>query len=139
MISTANDSFREPVATENIGRISSRSREELQWLANFLTGLPVTLCQVRSRHLIDGSGVVRDCSHLCSRQTRGMIWALPAFGQHRIPRPGQPAARSATCIYDSTTCNQPQLGKVPAMFELASDNILGQFQKWCPDSAENSR
>jgi len=38
MMSTANDSFREPVITENMGRMFSQYREELQWLANFLTG-----------------------------------------------------------------------------------------------------
>lgn len=38
MMSTANDSFREPVATESIGRVFNQHREELEWLANFLTG-----------------------------------------------------------------------------------------------------
>ena len=38
MISAANKIFPEPAASENVGNVFSQHREELEWLANFLTG-----------------------------------------------------------------------------------------------------
>ena len=55
MMSAANDSVREPVAIENIGEIFSRHREELQWLADFLTGdeMVAEACVVDARALAE--------------------------------------------------------------------------------------
>lgn len=38
MISAASKSFPEPAVSEYVGTVLSRNREELEWLANFLTG-----------------------------------------------------------------------------------------------------
>ena len=38
MISAANKSFLEPAVSEYAGRVFRQNREELEWLANFLTG-----------------------------------------------------------------------------------------------------
>ena len=38
MVSAPNESFPERVATEDVGGVISQYREELEWLANFLTG-----------------------------------------------------------------------------------------------------
>jgi len=48
MISAANKIFPEPVASENVGNAFSQHREELEWLANFLTGdeMVATACVV---------------------------------------------------------------------------------------------
>ncbi len=38
MINAANKSFPEPAVSEYVGSVFSQNREELEWLANFLTG-----------------------------------------------------------------------------------------------------
>src|SRR5271157_4689183 len=38
MISAASKSFTEPAVSEYVGTVFSQNREELEWLANFLTG-----------------------------------------------------------------------------------------------------
>jgi hypothetical protein len=38
MISAASKSFPEPAVSEYVGTVFSQNREELEWLANFLTG-----------------------------------------------------------------------------------------------------
>jgi hypothetical protein len=38
MISAASRSFTEPAVSEYVGTVFSQNREELEWLANFLTG-----------------------------------------------------------------------------------------------------
>ncbi len=38
MISAASKSFSEPAVSEYVGTVFSQNREELEWLANFLTG-----------------------------------------------------------------------------------------------------
>src|SRR5208337_1261254 len=38
MISVASESFPEPAVSEYVGTVFSQNREELEWLANFLTG-----------------------------------------------------------------------------------------------------
>jgi len=54
MISAANKISPEPVASENVGNVFSQHREELEWLANFLTGDEITAAAC----VIDASALV---------------------------------------------------------------------------------